>query len=132
MSVQDLAILLRTMEPVLHPEPYGYGVWAGGVLLIEPFATVSEAEGLTIVAPLAELRAAGMQSDPWARISLTVHSDLAAVGLTAAFATALGTEGISCNVVAGLNHDHIFVPVHQAQLALEVLRALQRSACSAP
>ena len=53
MSGQDLAILLRTMDPVLHPEPYGYGVWPGGVLLIEPFATVSEDEGLTIVDTLA-------------------------------------------------------------------------------
>ena len=34
-------------------------------------------------------------------ISLTVHSDLEAVGLTAAFSTALGQAGVSCNVVAG-------------------------------
>ena len=124
MSEQDLAILLRTMEPVLHPEPYGYGIWAGGVLSIEPFATVSEAEGLTIVAPLAELRAAGMRSDPWARISLTVHSDLAAVGLTAAFATALGAEGISCNVIAGYHHDHLFVQWDRRGDALAALRQL--------
>ena len=124
MSERDLAILLRTMEPVLHPEPYGYGIWAGGVLLIEPFATVSEAEGLTIVAPLAELRAAGMRSEPWARISLTVHSDLAAVGLTAAFASALGAVGISCNVVAGYHHDHLFVQWDRRGDAVAALRQL--------
>jgi uncharacterized protein len=124
MAEQDLAILLRTMEPVLHPEPYGYGVWAGGVMLIEPFATVSEDEGLTIVAPLAELRAAGMRSEPWARISLTVHSDLVAVGLTAAFASALGAEGISCNVVAGYHHDHLFVQWDRRGDAMAALRRL--------
>ena len=124
MSGQDLAILLRTMDPVLHPEPYGYGVWPGGVLLIEPFATVSEDEGLTIVATLAELRAAGMESEPWARLSLTVHSDLAAVGLTAAFATALGAEGISCNVIAGYHHDHLFVQWDRRWEALAALRRL--------
>jgi hypothetical protein len=124
MSVRDLAILLRTMEPELLPEPYGYGVWAGGVLLIEPFATISEDEGLTIVAPLAELRAAGMRSGPWARISLTVHNDLAAVGLTAAFATALGAEGISCNVIAGYHQDYLFVQWDRRGKALAALRQL--------
>ena len=124
MSEQDLVILLRTLEPVLHPEPYGYGIWAGGVLLIKPFATVSEDEGLTIVAPLAELGAAETQSDPWARISLTVHSDLAAVGPTAAFATALGAEGISCNVIAGYHHDHLFVQWDRRGDALAALRRL--------
>jgi uncharacterized protein len=124
MAQGNLAILLQTMDPVLHPDPYGYGVWDGGVLLIEPFATVSEAEGLTVVAPLAEVRAAGMRSDPWARISLTVHSDLAAVGLTAAFATALGAEGISCNVIAGYHHDHLFVPWDRRADALAALRRL--------
>lgn len=124
MAESNLAILLRTMEPVLHPDPYGYGVWTDGVLLIEPFATVSEAEGLTVVAPLAELRAAGMRSEPWARISLTVQSDLAAVGLTAAFATALGAEGISCNVIAGYHHDHLFVQWDRRGDALAALRQL--------
>jgi uncharacterized protein len=124
MAENDLAVLLRTMEPVLHPEPYGYGVWTGGALLIEPFATVSEAEGLTVVARLAEMQAVGMQSDPWARISLTVHSDLAAVGLTAAFAGALGQEGISCNVIAGYHHDHLFVQWDRRVEALAALRRL--------
>jgi hypothetical protein len=124
MAQSNLAILLQTMDPVLHPDPYGYGVWDGGVLMIEPFAAVSEVEGLTVVAPLAEVRAAGMRSDPWARISLTVHSDLAAVGLTAAFATALGVEGISCNVIAGYHHDHLFVPWDRRADALAALRRM--------
>jgi hypothetical protein len=54
-----------------------------------------------------------------------VLSDLEAVGLTAAFATALGDAGISCNVVAGLHHDHIFVSTQQADPAMATLLALQ-------
>lgn len=123
MAERDLTILLRTMEPVLHPEPYGFGVWAVGELLFEPFATVRETEGLTVVASLAAMREAGMRSDPWARISLTVASDLAAVGLTAAFSTALGDEGISCNVIAGFHHDHVFVQWDRRE---EAMAALQR------
>ncbi len=124
MGEMDLAVMLRTMEPVLHAEPYGYAVWTGGVLPIRPFATVLEAEGLTVVAPLAEMQAAGLASDPWARISLTVQSDLAAVGLTAAFAGALGREGISCNVVAGYHHDHLFVQWDRRDAAMAALRRL--------
>jgi uncharacterized protein len=126
MAVSDLVVLLRTMEPVLFPEPYGYGVW-DGPLAFAAFATVAEEEGLTVVAPLAAMQAAGMASDPWARISLTVQSDLAAVGLTAAFAGALGRVGISCNVIAGYHHDHLFVQWDRREEAMAALKALSRA-----
>ncbi len=126
MAENDLAVLLQTMEPVLHPEPYGFAVW-DSELPFRPFVTVAEDEGLTVVAPLASMTAAGMMSDPWARISLTVQSDLAAVGLTAAFATALGAEGISCNVIAGFHHDHLFVQWDRRHAALAALQALSRA-----
>jgi len=60
-------------------------------------------------------------------ITLTVHSDLAAVGLTATFSQALGQAGISCNVVAGVHHDHLFVPVDAAQSAMDTLQTLSRA-----
>lgn len=124
MAESDLKVLLATMEPVLHPEPYGFGVWTAGVLPVEPFATVAEAEGITVIATLAAMRSAGMVLEPWARISLSVQSDLAAVGLTAAFATALGRKGISCNVIAGYHHDHLFVQWDRREDAMAALRAL--------
>ena len=122
MAETDLKVLLRTMEPVLFPEPYGFAV-RDAVPPFLPFAMVAEEEGLTVVAPLALLGA----GEPWARISLTVQSDLAAVGLTAAFATALGREGISCNVIAGLHHDHLFVQWDRREDALAALRELSRA-----
>lgn len=119
MAERDLTVLLRGMEPVLHDLPHGFAVWEGA-LPEGVFATVAEAEGLTVVAPLDRLGA----GEPWARISLTVHSDLAAVGLTAAVATALAREGISCNVIAGLYHDHLFVPWDRRGDAMAALRGL--------
>ncbi|WP_103258863.1 ACT domain-containing protein [Tabrizicola aquatica] len=122
MAERDLAVLLRGMEPALHPEPYGFAVWEGA-LPFQPFATVAEVEGLTVVAALADLGG----GEAWARISLTVHSDLAAVGLTAAFATALAAEGISCNVIAGVHHDHLFVQWDRREAAMAALQELSRA-----
>jgi hypothetical protein len=53
-----------------------------------------------------------------------VRSDLHAVGITAEVAAALAKAGISCNVVAGVGHDHIFVPIAQAAAAMGVLASL--------
>ncbi|HEX6891037.1 MAG TPA: ACT domain-containing protein [Chryseolinea sp.] len=60
-------------------------------------------------------------------ITLTVHSSLESVGLTAAFSKALSENGISCNVVAAVNHDHIFVPKKDGKTALEVLTKLSNT-----
>lgn len=124
MAERDIDRLLRGMEPVLHEAAYGFAVWDGGAMSFLPFATVAEAEGMTVVALLEEMAKAGLASEQWARISLTIHSDLAAVGLTAAFSAALAAEGISCNVVAGFHHDHLFVPWARRFDALAALERL--------
>jgi uncharacterized protein len=122
----DLTALLRHMQPALLPDPYGFAVVTGDVPAgLMPFATMAEDEGLTIVAPVSALRAAGIAPGAeFARITLTVHSALEAVGLTAAFARALADRGISANVVAGFHHDHIFVQWARRDDAMAALRQL--------
>jgi len=125
----DLNHLLRTLDPVLHEGVYAFACLPAGTDLrgLEPLATVQEDEGLTVV-----LREATALAQPVpilfraAWITLRVHSDLQAVGLTAAFSQALATAGISCNILAGAHHDHLFVPVDEAARAMAVLRNLQR------
>jgi len=126
--ISDLALLLHTMEPVLHPGVFVFTSIqdAAEVEASTILASVREPEGLSVVLREEDARERGLPilfRAAW--ITLTVTSDLAAVGLTAAFASALGAAGISCNVVAGAYHDHIFVPVESAEKAMLALRRLQ-------
>lgn len=54
-------------------------------------------------------------------ITLSVHSSLEAIGLTAAFSNALSEHEISCNVVAAYYHDHIFIDKKDTVKAMEIL-----------
>lgn len=130
-GVSDLAELIRTMEPTLVEGSFVYACVPAADLAAclarNPVGVFREEEGVTLILPsqsAADLSA----SAPMRMITLTVHSSLEAVGLTAAFAMALTAEGISANVVAGFHHDHIFVPERDAERALEALRALSRRA----
>jgi uncharacterized protein len=124
-AITDLRTLIASMRPQLDPEVYVWSCVEQVPVGVIPVATVREAEGLTVVCSQADADAAGLDfTFPSARITLEVHSALEAVGLTAAFATALGEVGISANVVAGLHHDHIFVPVDRAGDAMAALERL--------
>jgi hypothetical protein len=61
-----------------------------------------------------------------AMVTLRVHSALDAVGLTAAVAGTLAVAGISCNVMSGSFHDHLFVPVDQGPQVVSLLGDLAR------
>ena len=125
----DLTQLLRTLEPVLRDGEFVYATVVAVPAGLPVEATVREPEGLTIVVRRDAADIHGIHYDYVAAwITLTVHSSLEAVGLTAAFATALGREGISCNVLAGHHHDHILVATADAERAMDVLRALAEDA----
>ena len=59
-------------------------------------------------------------------ITLTVHSSLDAVGLTALFSNELAENNISCNVIAGYYHDHIFVDRNDANKAINILKNISK------
>ncbi len=121
----DLAALLATMTPELLPEQYVFVTVGDLPAEVEPFAVVREDEGATLVITRHEAERLGLRYDyVAARITLRVHSSLDAVGLTAAVATALAAAGLSCNVLAGFFHDHLFVPYADGSRAVAVLQRL--------
>lgn len=88
-------------------------------------AVIREQEGVTLILPLDIARDSGLPCDLAMRqITLTVHSALEGVGLTAAFSAELARHNIPSNVIAGYYHDHIFVPAGRALDAITALRAL--------
>ena len=130
-AIRDLKLLLAGMRPTLQAGRYAFTTLPPG-LHIDPeqiVASIREAEGVSVVMTATDALARGLPiafTAAW--ITLEVHSDLAAVGLTAAFSHELAQAGIGCNVVAGTIHDHLFVPFDRANDAMAALQALQRSA----
>jgi uncharacterized protein len=123
----NLGNLLKEMKPELNPGEYVYCLANSmeQAVSLEPLLSFLEKEGVTMILPREK---ADSMNIPYtticAWITLTVHSSLEAVGLTAAFSKALTEANISCNVVAAFYHDHIFVPVKDAQQAMQVLQKL--------
>lgn len=129
-GIEDLNKILKSLEPLLNEDSdfifhtiektdiskLGYPV----------HGTIVEDEGLTLIVTKEVADEMGFQYDStFSKITLQVHSSLDAVGLTAVFSTALAEAGLSCNVVAGYFHDHLFVPQKDADRAMLVLKQLQ-------
>jgi hypothetical protein len=121
----NLTALLASMSPVLLDDEYVFcsvqGQY-GDYQTLSPLATFRESEGLTLVLTKAAAIEGGLSFESvFKGITLTVHSSLDAVGLTAAVANKLTEKGISANVIAAYYHDHIFVQTEKAALAIEAL-----------
>jgi hypothetical protein len=124
-----LSALLRNLAAELNPGTYVFCTLEDELALrgLTPLGSFREREGLTVILEREQARRLGLAFDYEAAwITLTVHSSLAAVGLTAAVAGALAQAGISCNVIAGYYHDHLFVARGDGERALAVLNDLAR------
>ena len=131
-EANNLQRVLRNLDPELRPGRFVFATVPQMPKGVEPVATIIEDEGITLVvgqdvADRIELEYAYVAE----MITLRVHSGLDGVGLTAAVASALASAGISCNVVAGYFHDHLFVPAGRGKDAVAVLRRLAGDASGA-
>lgn len=124
----DLEELLRTLSPEIQNGEYVFCSVDGNYSdysHLSPLASFIESEGLTLIVSVeAAEKAKLMYESRFKQITLTVHSNLNAVGLTAVIATKLASYGISANVVAAYYHDHVFIPTEKADKALMALKEL--------
>lgn len=122
----SLNVLLATMNPVLRIGAYAFCVVPPGRSApADAFATVVEDEGTTAIVSVETAQKEGLEPlFIGACVTLTVHSDLEAVGFLAAVTAELAAAGISCNAISAVHHDHLFVPIDQAEETLRVLSRL--------
>ena len=124
---KDITRILQALNPVLNEGTYVFCTTKdmGEIAPEDVVMTFCEREGTTIILEQKLADELNFEYSFVARwITLSVHSSLEAVGITAAFSQALARENISCNVVAGYYHDHIFVDEKDAGKAMEVLKRL--------
>lgn len=129
----NLERLLATMEPTLDSTVYVFittklPLSSLPLDSLRPQLIVQEEEGTTIVATESLARQQGFDevTFPCKRISLKIHSSLEAVGLIAAITNHLKEFQISTNVVSGYFHDHIYVPAHRAEDAMQALQVFKK------
>jgi uncharacterized protein len=125
----NLETLIKSMTPKLNEGDYVFCTVAepGKIDMDKVTCFFKEEEAFTIIIKKSladEMELTYSYVAAW--ITLTVHSSLDAVGLTAAFSKALGDNNISCNVVAAYYHDHIFVNKQDAEKAMGVLNNLSK------
>jgi hypothetical protein len=121
---KDLTKLLKTIRPVHNNGSYVFCTVKNLTpeYIDQAVLIFKEQEGNTLIVKKEQADSFGLKYHfiaSW--ITLTVHSSLESVGLTAAFSKALSDREISCNVVAAYYHDHIFVNQNDTEKAMDIL-----------
>lgn len=122
---KNLAILLKSIKPKIHAGEYIFCSLKNfsQIDLQKIILLFKEDEGYTVILKKEDADTLNIHyAFVAAWIELNVYSALDAVGLTAAFSNALADKNISCNVVAGFYHDHIFVETKDAHNAMKILK----------
>ena len=128
---KDLQKLLQGLHPKLNDGNYVFCSVPDATKLtsLPCIGSFRESEGTTFILSRDIADRYRMSYDLiFCWITITVHSALDAYGLTAAIATALADAEISCNVVAGYYHDHLFIPQEDGLRAMGILKNLQNAA----
>lgn len=127
---KDISKLLRYMNPRLNNGEFVFATITdlNTIPRGDTLCEFKEKEGITIVIEKNKADSFSLSYgfiSHW--ITLNVHSSLEAVGLIAIVSKELSKNGISCNVIAGYYHDHIFVKSEHSKKAMEILDLLSKN-----
>lgn len=124
----NLSVLLKSMQPVLREGEYVFcsiDDQDRNYLELNPVCLFYEDEGLTLI---LRRECADTSTLPYTSvfrmITLSVHSNLDAVGFLATITSKLAKHGISVNPISAYYHDHLFVPASRVDEVMELLQKL--------
>ena len=120
----DLNTLLQSMQPILYPGEYVFCTMGDrNYSHLDPIGLFKEKEGTTLIIEREKADAATLPyTSIFCLITLSVHSNLEAVGFLAAITHKLAEHNISVNPVSAYYHDHLFVPISRAGDAMILLK----------
>lgn len=122
---QRLRDLLQKANPVVDSEPHVFCRLHNTDTSDDSCAIAwfAEKEGANAIFRISDAVRLNLDfQHQWARITLTVHSDLADVGFLAVLLPPLAQAGISVNAVSAFYHDYLFVPWDRQAQALQILQ----------
>lgn len=127
-GIKNLNTLLHSMKPKHIKGSFVFCVVSNDLLLkLKPVMFFNEEEGITVIIEQKVADKHDLKYEAvWAMITLTVHSDLNAVGFLATITKKLAENDISVNAVSAYYHDHLFVPMEMKDEALKILLTLSK------
>lgn len=127
-GVKNLKRILKSINPSLDERDFVFiSITKNNMknLKFKPLLMFEEKEGVTLIVTKEEAVANKLSYENfWSLITLTVHSDLNAVGFLAIITQELAKNNISVNVVSAFYHDHLFVIKEKSREAYNLIKNL--------
>lgn len=126
VGINNLEILLKSMKPELIDGEFIFATTKDdNYNKLNPILIFKESEGTTIIIKKDSADKNKIKyENTFAMITLTVHSDLNAIGFLAVITKKLAESGISVNAISAYYHDHLFVSYSKRLEAMKALKSI--------